>query len=698
MASKKQKRFLVTAALPYANGPLHLGHMVEYVQADIFARFLRMSGNDVVFACADDAHGAPIEIAASKEGVKPEELIVRYYDAHVADFRDFLVSFDVYHSTNSSENQKYSDFFFRTLKEKGLIYDRMVEQTYCEKDKRFLPDRFVRGACPKCEAVDQYGDQCEKCGSVYKPVDLIEPKCSICGSAPVRKTSIHYFFRLSQFSDRLRGWLLGNARIQQEVKNFVFSWIDSGLEDWDITRDGPYFGFRIPGEINKYYYVWLDAPIGYIAATEKHAKEKLKKTAEEFWKSPDEEIIHFIGKDIIYFHLLFWPAMLMGVNYSLPSDIVVHGHLTVNGEKMSKSRGNFFTAREYLEKYEPELLRFYYASNLSKTASDINLDFSDFQTKINSELVSNICNFIYRTLNFINRNFDSKLGRIPKSGTDYIFAATLQSRFEDVLRSYECLNCREAVKAILEISSLGNKFLQDNEPWKLIKSDKSRCHEVLTLAANIVKNLSIVLYPILPNFSLKIQKQLALESLSFKDIDFSLASHRINMARIVFANIEETPSLGAELFPANLKVALIESVEDHPNAEKLYVLKIGIGAESRTLVAGLKGTHLKDDLLNRKVVVVTNLKPAVIRGVESNGMLLAAEKDGKIEILSTPKAQPGDAVFAEGLASSESQISIDAFYSLNLSVEGKRVFYGDRILKTKSGEVVAAIGDGAKIK
>ncbi len=694
----KQKKFLVTAALPYANGPLHLGHMVEYVQADVFARFLRMSGNDVVFACADDAHGAPIEIAASKEGVKPEELIARYYDLHVADFKDFLVSFDVYHSTNSSENQKYSDLFFRTLKEKGLIYDKMVEQTYCEKDKRFLPDRFVRGSCPKCEAVDQYGDQCEKCGSVYKPVDLIEPKCSVCGSVPVRKTSIHYFFRLSQFSGKLREWISNNRRIQSEIKNFVFSWIDSGLEDWDITRDGPYFGFRIPGEINKYYYVWLDAPIGYIAATEKYANDRLKKTAEEFWKSPDAEIIHFIGKDIIYFHLLFWPAMLMGVNYRLPSDIVVHGHLTVNGEKMSKSRGNFFTAREYLDKYDPELLRFYYSSNLSKTASDINLDFSDFQTKINSELVSNICNFIYRTLNFINRNFDSKLGRIPKSGKDSIFAAALQLRFEDVLRSYESLNYREAVKAILEVSSLGNKFLQDNEPWKLIKSDKSRCHEVLTLAANIVKNLAVVLYPILPNFSLKIQKQLALENLSFNDLNFTLSGHRINVARIVFANLEETPSFGAELFPANLKVAVIESVEDHPNADKLYVLKIGLVNESRTIVAGLKGAYSREDLLNRKIVVVTNLKPAVIRGVESNGMLLAAEKDGRIEILSVPKAQQGEAVFAEGLASSESEISIDAFYSLNLSVEGKRVFYGDRMLKTKNSEVVAAIEDGAKIK
>ncbi len=698
MASRQQKKVLVTAALPYANGPLHLGHMVEYVQADIFVRFLRMSGADVVFACADDAHGAPIEIAASKEGITPEELIARYHKDHVSDFRDFLVSFDVYHTTNSAENQAFSDLFFRTLKEKGFIYDRMVEQTYCEKDKRFLPDRFVRGTCPKCGALDQYGDQCEKCSSVYKPVDLADARCSICGSAPSRKTSIHYFFRLSAFSGKLREWLSGNDKIQPEIKNFIFGWIDSGLEDWDITRDGPYFGFRIPGEINKFYYVWLDAPIGYIAASGKYAKEKLGKDASVYWQSGESEIIHFIGKDIIYFHLLFWPAMLMGVGYNLPSRVVVHGHLTINGEKMSKSRGNFFTVRDYLEKYDPELLRFYYASNLSNNASDINLDFLDFQTKINSELVSNICNFIYRTLNFINRNFDSKLGRVPKSGKDSILAATLQSRLEDVLRSYECLNYREAVRGILEISSLGNKFLQDNEPWKLVNSDKPRCHEVLTLAANLVKNLAVVLCPILPNFSLKIQKQLALDSLAFSDINFSLSNHKINVGRIVFANVEETPSLGKEKFPANLRVAVIESVEDHPNAEKLYVLKVGIGGESRTIVAGLKGVYPRDCLLGRKIIVVTNLKPASIRGVESNGMLLAAEKDGKVELLSAPKAQPGDSVFAEGLDSSAGKISISAFSALKLSVDGKRVFYGDRVLKTKQDAVVAAIDDGAKIK
>ena len=694
--AKESKRKVITAALPYANGSLHLGHMLEYVQADIFARFLRLSGDDVVFVCADDAHGAPIEIAASKEGVKPEELIERYRLEHVADFNDFLMSFDVYHTTHSSENRAYSDLFFKTLKKKGFIYQRMIEQTYCEGEKRFLPDRFVKGTCPKCKAEEQYGDNCEKCNSVYKPIDLVEPKCVVCGASPVRKSSVHYFFKLSSFSQKLKEWVTNHENIQPEIKNFVLNWINSGLEDWDITRDGPYFGFKIPGELNKYYYVWLDAPIGYIAATEKYAKEKLKKTAEELWKSPDTDVIHIIGKDIIYFHLLFWPAMLMGVGYSLPSAYVVHGHLTVNNEKMSKSRGNFFTAREYLDKFDPELLRFYYASNLSRTSSDINLDFQDFQNKINSELVSNISNFIYRTLNFINNNFDSKLGKMPAE--DRLLAGTIQSKFDSVLKSYRECNYREAVKAILEISSLGNKYLQDREPWKLVKVNKNKCREILTLSANIAKNLAILLYPILPVFSVKIQKQLGLNRIALSDLNFGLTETKINMGRIIFTPIEETPKIGSELFPANLKVASVESVEDHPNADKLYVLKVNIGDETRTLVAGLKGMYSREQLLKRNIVVVTNLKPAKLRGVESQGMLLAAEKDGKIEILSAPKSVPGDSVFAEGLTPSEDEITFEQFQALGLSVEAKRVFYGDRILKTDKEEVVAVIEDGAKVR
>ena len=669
--------------------------MVEYVQADVFARFLRMSGTEVAFVCADDAHGAPIEIAAAKAGETPEELISRYRNEHVADFESFLISFDVYHTTHSQENREYSDFFFNTLKKNGFIYERVVDQTYCEKDGRFLPDRFVKGNCPKCSAEAQYGDNCEKCNSVYKPVDLIEPYCVICQATPSRRKSTHYFFKLSEFSGRLKEWLDSNQNMQPEVKNFVLNWINTGLEDWDITRDGPYFGFKIPGEQNKYYYVWLDAPIGYVAATEKLQKEK-GKDASAFWQS-DANVIHFIGKDIIYFHLLFWPAMLMGVKYNLPFDIVVHGHLTLNGEKMSKSRGNFHTAREYLDKHDPELLRFYYASNLTRSIADLNFDLNDFQNRINNELVANVANFIYRTLNFINRNFDSKIGKVSEKDRDRVLTTMIESLFHETLNHYRTCNYRAAIKSILEISSLGNKYLQDNAPWKIIGENRKRCHEILSLSANVVKNLSILLYPVMPGFSEKIQKQLGVEKLSFKELDFSLSDHKINTARIIYQTMEDTPGF-SEKFPANLKTGVIESVRNHPNADKLYVLKVNLGNSTITLVAGLKMAFTDKELLEKKIVVVTNLKHAEIRGVESQGMLLAAEKNGRVSLLSVPQSVPGDQIFPEGMELSEKTISISDFQSIRLSVEGKRVYYGDRMLKTSRREVVTDAEDGARIK
>ncbi len=696
MALDFRKKILVTAALPYANGSIHLGHLVEYVQADVFVRFLRLSGRDVVFVCADDAHGAPIEIAASKQNVKPEELIAKYFEEHVDDFNDFFISFDSYHTTHSAENRAYSDFFFSTLKKKNLIYDRMVEQTYCESDKRFLPDRYVKGKCPKCGAEDQYGDQCEKCNSVYKPVDLIEPRCVVCNNVPSRKTSVHYFFRLKDFSGKLKGWIEGSQNIQPEIRNFALNWINSGLEDWDITRDGPYFGFKIPGEVNKYYYVWLDAPIGYIASTEKYCMEKLKTTATAAYWQKDTTIIHFIGKDIVYFHLLFWPAMLMGVGFTMPSDIPVHGHLTINGEKMSKSRGNFLLARDYLESYDPELLRFYYASNLSKTSADINLDFADFQSKVNNDLVSNIANFVYRTLSFVNNNFGSKISKVASA--DSAFVSSVQSKFAEVVSSYEGYDFRNAVRKILEISSMGNKYFQDNQPWQLVKTDKKRCSEVLAVAANIVRNLSILLAPILPKYSERIQKQLGLPQLSFADLNFGFSNAKINMARIIFTHLEEVSGLVPEAFPADLKVALVDSVDEHPDAEKLYVLQVSIGSEKRQLVAGLRPYLGREELVGKKIVVVANLKPAKIRGVESNGMLLAADKDGKVVPLTAENSSTGDSVVAEGLPSSAKRISAEEFHALNLRVESKNVFYGDRVLRTAKEALVVDIADGATIR
>ena len=402
--------------------------------------------------------------------------------------------------------------------------------------------------------------------------------------------------------------------------------------------------------------------------------------------------------------IFFWVARMIMLSLYVTEDIpfrtvYLHGLvLDEHGEKMSKSRGNFYTAREYLDKYNPELLRFYYASNLAKNSSDLNLDFVDFQGKIDNELVSNISNFIYRTLNFINNNFDSKLSAISKSKEDVVLAATLKSKFSDVLKHYENYNYREAVKTILEISSSGNKYLQDNEPWKLVKSDKDKCQQIMTLAANIVKNLSILLSPIIPDFSLKVQKQIGLENLTFKDLSFNLEKQKINRARILLTNFEEVPTLGKETFPANIKVAQIDSVEEHPGADKLYVLKINLGNEKRQLVAGLREFYKKEDLLERKVLVVTNLKHASIRGQQSEGMLLAADTEGKVELLAAPNETVGKEVFAEGLESSGAEITIDKFYSLGLSVANNHVYYNSKILKTDKVEVTVDAQDGSKIR
>ncbi len=707
-AGRKEK-ILVTAALPYANGPIHLGHLVEYIQADIFVRFLKLSGRDAVFVCADDTHGTPIELAAAKEKIAPEELIKKYYDEHTTDFASFFINFDVYHSTNSPENKFYSDLFFNRLNEKGFIQQRLVELTYCESCRRFLPDRYVNGKCPKCGAEDQYGDQCEKCNATYQPIELIEPHCAICGSSPVTKQSLHYFFKLSSFSQQLQEWLASNKNLQADVKNFVAEWIKNGLQDWDISRDGPYFGFKIPGELNKYYYVWLDAPIGYIAATEKYCKAKLGKTAlDAYWQNPDARIIHFIGKDIIYFHLLFWPAMLTAAGFNLPSDIAVHGHLTVNGEKMSKSRGNFLTAKDYLAVagHEPEFLRFYYASHLTKSVSDINLDFDDFKGKVNNDLVSNIANFVHRTLVFLNNNFDSKLETLGDD--EKLFLQQLQPKYGSIAEHYLAYSFKDVVRELLELGSIGNRYFQENQPWQLVKSDRKKCHRVVTVAANIAKDIALLAFPILPKYSEKILRLFGYENferLGFADLGRFPPAKKLYPARIVFAPIEETIAL-APVFPAVLKVGKIVEVTDHPDADKLYVLKADIGKGKPKiiqLVAGLRPYYKKDELLGRKIVVVSNLRHAKLRGFESQGMLLAADDGSRVVVVSPQDSEPGDLVFPEGadaekILANRKQLAIDEFYRLNLRVRDDKVVYGAKPLRTGTEMISVDAADDAVVR
>ena len=682
------EKTVVTAALPYANGPIHIGHLVEYIQTDIFTRFLKLIGKEAIYICADDAHGTAIEINAKKENTTPEKFIAHWLKEHQEDFKNFHIEFDNYYTTNSKENNEYSDYIFNKLKEKKHIYEKEVELNYCDKCKRFLPDRYIKGHCPKCRAEEQYGDVCELCHATYKTTDLIDPYCVICNAKPSRKKSKHYFFKLSDFSDRLKKWLTENKNLQQEVVNHVLSWIKEGLEDWDITRDGPYFGFKIPGEKDKYYYVWLDAPIGYISSTKDYCN-KHKLNIDDYWKNG--RIIHFIGKDIIYFHFLFWPAMLLDAEFSLPERLVVHGFLTVNKEKMSKSRGTFFTAKEFLQKYNPEFLRYYYASNLTYKMEDLDLNFDDFEEKINNELIANVANFIYRALYFCNKNLNGKITKEMQK---------LDVNYDNVINNYNNLNFREAVKNILEISSKGNKYFQDNEPWKLINDNEKDTQKIVSTCFNLIKDLTILLKPILPKFTEEIEKQLNLK-LTFKDLGKQVKEHKINDAKIIFQKIgkgkikeEKKEEPFSKL---NIKVAKVLEVKDVPKADKLYIMDIDLGTEKRVIVSGLKEYYDKKDLINKNICVLTNLEKRKLKGIESNGMLLAAEAKGECKLLLAPKSLPGDYVYIEGIKAEDKEIDYKTLSKVKMKTKDKKIIYNNKILKTDKEEIICDIEDNALV-
>jgi methionyl-tRNA synthetase len=692
--TKKPKRILVTAALPYANGSIHIGHLVEYIQTDIFVRFLKLIGEDAIFCCADDTHGTPISIKAQQEGVLPEELVERFYKEHTEDFARFLIHFDSYYSTNSAENKQFSETIFKKLKEKGLIYRKDVELAYCEKCKRFLPDRYIKGKCPKCGAPDQYGDVCEHCKAAYATIDLVEPYCTICNSTPERRVSNHYFFKLSACAQKLEKWLTENKKLQSEIRNYILNFIKEGVDDWDISRDGPYFGFKIPGEDNMYFYVWLDAPIGYISSTANYCKKYGRDALKDYWKSKDAQIIHVIGKDIIYFHYLFWPAVLMESELNLPDYIVTHGFLTVNGEKMSKSRGTFFTARDFADKFEPEHLRYYYARLMSKKMMDIDLNLDEFKDKVNNELVANIANFCFRVLSFAQKNFESK---IAKSESAAALEKEILAKVEDAKKAYADFNLKQALKDILAVSASGNKYFQENEPWKLIAKDKEKAHRIVGTCVNIVKILSIILFPVLPRFCDELQKQLNLKKLSWNDIDFDLADCALGEPKMLVRKIEAIPT--KKIFPANLKVAKILEASPHPEADKLVVLKIDLGTEKRQIIAGIKALYRPEDLVGRNIIVVTNLKPAKLRGLESRGMLLVGMKDkSNFVLLDAPESAPGDQVLVDDYDINTQQIGIEDFAAIKLSVKDKKVWVDEHILHTSKEEILADTEDGAKVQ
>ena len=608
--------------------------MLENVQTDIYVRFLKMTGRDVFYCGAEDTHGTPIEINAAKEGKSPEEFIERWYHEHKKTYDRYLINYSSYYSTNSPENQYYTELIFNRLREKGRIYTKEIELTYCEHCERYLPDRYVKGTCPNCGAQDQYGDACEKCNSAYSTTDLVNPYCSICGNAPIRKNSRHYFFKLGEYTDWLRDWLNGNQRLQPEIRNQILTWVNEGLEDWCISRDGPYFGFKIPGEENKYFYVWLDAPIGYIASTANYCKDK-DFTADDIWQTDDHEIIHFIGKDIIYFHLLFWPAVLHGAGFHVPDNVVVHGFLNVNGEKMSKSRGTFLTADEFSDYLDPELLRFYYAANLSHTMTDIDLDLKNLENRINNELVSNLANLVYRVMSFTEKNFKGKTSKIDNEA----LWQDVHEKSLKVYEAYEHLEYRDAINRILEISSIGNKYFQDNAPWELKKSDPEKTQRVLTDCVNIVKNIAIMIKPVMPLFAEKIEKQLNLTDLKWADLDKRVEEHQLGKAEIILRKIEpieiKAPEkeqvereIKFEIDPKiaklgiDVKLAVIEGVEIKKSSSELDKLKKE-AAEALKAVE-LEGNPIVEaynEVYKKFKVDVENSAAYLVKMVKENGGL-----------------------------------------------------------------------------
>lgn len=658
---------VITAALPYANGSIHLGHLVEYLQADIFTRFQKMTGVRALYFCADDTHGAPIMIRAKQEGVTPEAIIERYQKEHLADFTSFNIEFDNYHSTNSEENRILSEEIFLKLKEGGHIHTRDVEQAYCEHDKMFLPDRFVRGVCPKCGAIDQYGDSCDVCGAHYQPTDLKNPACSLCGKTPTRKKSLHYFFRVADYQDILEIFLTSDA-LQPEVKNFLKTWLTEGLREWDISRDGPYFGFKIPGEEDKYFYVWLDAPVGYIASAQQWAKKNGEDLL-SLWRNPDVEIHHFIGKDIVYFHTLFWIPMLAGSGFSLPSKIRVHGFLTINGEKMSKSKGTFINAKDYLAHLDPEYLRYYYASKLKNSIDDLDLNFDDFLFRVNAELVNKIANLGSRTIAMFNKrkDFDNRLGAIATP--ELAMMTTMQEAGGKIAQNYDNGDFNQAIKKITQLADVANTFIDQAKPWEL-KDDPDRFNEVLTAGINAFRLITLYLKPVVPIFAAKVEKILNIKPFVWEDHATLLENHKIGVFERLAERIDKKAIAGVmekakgsgdsgkdhasesddgaeitfdDFAKVDLKTAKVIAAEKVKKSDRLLKLTLDLNGKERTVVAGIAEHYTPEEMVGKTVIVVANLKPRKLMGVTSHGMVLAVN-DGKTLRLVTPDGEAGSGI------------------------------------------------------
>ncbi len=530
------RKILVTSGLPYANGPIHLGHLVEYLQTDIWARFQRLVGNDCIYVCGDDAHGTPIMLSAEQKGITPEELIAEMQQSHEEDFAKFHINFDVYHTTHSAENKELVELIYQRLCQHEDIVKRTIKQAYDPEKDMFLPDRYVRGECPRCGAEDQYGDSCEVCSATYSPLDLINPKSAVSGVAPIEKESEHYFFRLDKYEQILREWASAE-HLQSEVANKLNEWFEMGLKQWDISRDDPYFGFPIPNAPGKYFYVWLDAPIGYMAGFKKLCDSRKDLNFDEYWKAGhDTELYHFIGKDIMYFHALFWPAILTSSDFRKPDAVYAHGYLTVNGQKMSKSRGTFILARDYLKFLDPEYLRYYYAAKLTSHIDDIDLNFADFMQRVNSDLVGKVVNIASRCAGFITKKFEGKLATKisePQLFNDFIDAG------DEIAKLYENREYSHAMRVIMALADRANQYIAEHQPWVLAKEEgkEQQVQDVCTMGINLFRVLMTYLQPVLPNMASRVAEFLNLAELKWDERKHPL--QQINKFKPLMQRVEQ---------------------------------------------------------------------------------------------------------------------------------------------------------------
>lgn len=673
MANQKRK-MLVTCALPYANGAIHLGHMLEHIQADIWVRFQRMRGNEVHFVCADDAHGTPIMLNADKLGITPEQLIEKAKADHEADFASFNISFDNYHSTHSEENRQITTDIYKTLKANGFIKSKVISQLFDPEKNMFLPDRFVKGTCPKCKAEDQYGDNCEVCASTYSPMDLINPRSAVSGATPVVKESEHFFFDLPSFEGMLKEWTRSGS-LQPEIANKMQEWFESGLQQWDISRDAPYFGFEIPDAENKFFYVWLDAPIGYMASF-KNLCDRAGIDFDEFWqKDSTTELYHFIGKDIVYFHSLFWPAMLKGSGYRKPTNVFAHGYVTVDGAKMSKSRGTFIQANTYLKHLDPECLRYYYAAKLNDRIEDLDFNLDDFVQRVNSDIVNKLVNLASRNASFIAKRFEGKLAE--KLDDEALFNE-FTAQAETIANFYENREFNKAIRAIMELTDKANKYIDDKAPWVIAKEEgkEAELQAVCSMGIELFRVLMSYLKPVLPKLAERAEAFLQSE-LRWDNIATPLFGHTVAPFKSLFSRLEkkqidavidETKALFAEankktenqtkgtqkveqqavekqeniavepispeitiddFAKLDLRAAKVLNCEAVPKSDKMLRFELDLGDHQRQVFSGIKAAYPNPEaLIGRFVIVIANLAPRKMSFGMSEGMILSAGTGG----------------------------------------------------------------------